>query len=137
MLAEILSAAEFLDGHCMRVVEQQLEGASNPLTPTSAAAAVPSEQGSASNGSTRDGSPCSDPGSSSGMFTTRQSKSPPFYMVIETHGSREAHDMDKLDTFLEVTIMIGKSSHSRNCRNDLVCLLFWLMSSECFVSLST
>ena len=29
----------------------------------------------------------------------------PFYMLIETHGSNEQHDMQKLDAFLEVNIL--------------------------------
>ena len=27
----------------------------------------------------------------------------PFYMLIETHGSNEGHDIQKLDSFLEVS----------------------------------
>ena len=68
MLAEILSAAEFLDAACMRTVESQLEGVTNPL-----------EGG----GQQSEGAQ-------------------PFYMLIETHGSNEGHDVEKLDAFLEV-----------------------------------
>ena len=31
-----------------------------------------------------------------------EAASSPFYMLIETHGSNEGHDMQKLDCFLEV-----------------------------------
>ena len=86
MLAEILSAAEFLDAACMRTVKAQLEGVANPL-----------EGG----GQQSEGAQ-------------------PFYMLIETHGSNEGHDVEKLDAFLEVGLYIqGVCDRGEGCRGAL------------------
>lgn len=59
-LAEVLSAAEFVDRSAMSMVLEYVEGARDPL------------------------------------------ESPhPFYVLLETRGSRAAHDQEKLDAFLE------------------------------------
>ncbi|GAX81645.1 hypothetical protein CEUSTIGMA_g9073.t1 [Chlamydomonas eustigma] len=126
MLAEILSAAEFLDQHCMRVVEEQLEGVSNPLTDsgtcTAASAAVAAAPGSEG---TNKGPACTDSNTTTGCSTSSFASTfdpdnaasssssaslqlpPRFYMVIETHGSHEAHDVEKLDAFLEAVMSEG------------------------------
>ena len=74
MLAEILSAAEFLDTACMQTVEAQLEGVANPL--------------------------------GGGGQKQKEGGAQLFYMLIETHGSNEGHDVEKLDAFLEVGLHV-------------------------------
>lgn len=76
-LGEILSAVEFLDSESMAMVTAYLPDCSNPL-----------------GGSGRpEGSSASAAG--------------PFYMLIETHGSNEAHDGQKLEAFLEEASSCG------------------------------
>ncbi|XP_064382406.1 D-2-hydroxyglutarate dehydrogenase, mitochondrial-like [Halichondria panicea] len=58
MLGEVLSAVEFLDSHCQRVVEQHCH-LPNPISPS------------------------------------------PFYALVETSGSNDEHDKEKLNSFLE------------------------------------
>ncbi len=78
-LGEILSAVEFLDAESMSMVTQHLEGVRNPLS----ASGSDSSSDSSSSGSGEQGGP--------------------FYMVVETSGSHEAHDAEKLEAFLEVS----------------------------------
>jgi D-2-hydroxyglutarate dehydrogenase len=75
-LGEILSAVEFLDSGSLSLATSLLPGVSNPLGNTGAAAA--------------EGAAAAAAGS-------------PMYMVIETQGSRERHDKEKLEAFLEVS----------------------------------
>eukprot|EP00937_MAST-01D_sp_MAST-1D-sp2_P002765 g2765.t1 len=77
-LCEILSAAEFLDGGCAEIVRQQ--GGANGAA-AGAAAAAPSLR--------LDG------------------KAFPFYVLLETAGSVQAHDAEKLDAFLEGAMGAG------------------------------
>jgi FAD/FMN-containing dehydrogenase len=82
-LGEILSAVEFLDSASLSLATTLLPGVSNPLDNTgSAAPAEAAAQGAAGGGGT--------------------GESGPMYMVIETQGSNERHDKEKLETFLEV-----------------------------------
>ena len=82
-LGEILSAVEFLDSASLSLATTLLPGVSNPLDNTgSAAPAEAAAQGAAGGGGT--------------------GESGPMYMVIETQGSNEMHDKEKLETFLEV-----------------------------------
>lgn len=82
-LGEILSAVEFLDSGSLSLATTLLPGVANPLQHTgTAAAAAPAEQAGAA--------------STAGA---------PMYMVIETQGSNEQHDKEKLESFLEVSVL--------------------------------
>lgn len=86
-LGEILSAVEFLDSGSLSLATSLLPGVSNPLGNTGAAAAAGAAAGAGAGS--------------------------PMYMVIETQGSSEAHDKEKLEGFLEVgsgNIAFGLSS---------------------------
>ena len=63
-------------GQCMDLATQHLEGARNPLAAAGAGG--------------------------TGSSSTSTGGLPPFYMVVETHGSVAEHDQSKLDAFLEV-----------------------------------
>jgi D-2-hydroxyglutarate dehydrogenase len=76
-LGEILSAVEFLDSGSLSLATSLLPGVSNPLGNTGAAAAEGAAAAAAAGS--------------------------PMYMVIETQGSRERHDKEKLEAFLEVS----------------------------------
>lgn len=77
-LGEILSAVEFLDAASLQLATTLLPWVSNPLGSTGAAAAAAAGQAAAAAGDSS------------------------MYMVIETQGSNEAHDKEKLESFLEV-----------------------------------
>lgn len=87
-LGEILSAVEFLDAGSLSLATSLLPGVSNPLGNTGAAAAA-----------------------AEGVAVSVAAGSP-MYMVVETQGSSEQHDKEKLEAFLEVG--------GRVCTLDLV-----------------
>lgn len=86
-LGEILSAVEFLDSASLSLATSLLPGVSNPLDNTGTAAAAPQAASTAA-----------AEGGGGGSWG-----SGPMYMVIETQGSNERHDKEKLETFLEVS----------------------------------
>eukprot|EP00201_Polytomella_parva_P001980 CAMPEP_0175087044 /NCGR_PEP_ID=MMETSP0052_2-20121109/29606_1 /TAXON_ID=51329 ORGANISM="Polytomella parva, Strain SAG 63-3" /NCGR_SAMPLE_ID=MMETSP0052_2 /ASSEMBLY_ACC=CAM_ASM_000194 /LENGTH=481 /DNA_ID=CAMNT_0016359335 /DNA_START=334 /DNA_END=1779 /DNA_ORIENTATION=+ len=76
-LAEILSAAEFLDLESMKMVTKYLpDNVVNPLSSSSSSSAAAASDS-------------------------------PFFMVIETHGSNETHDQEKMGAFLEDCMSLG------------------------------
>lgn len=89
MLGEIMSAYEFLDSECMRLLNAHLK-LPNPISGSDSAA-------------TRCRSACS----ASGVTPPAVLLSPadcPFYIVIETSGSDAAHDGEKLHNFLDAAM---------------------------------
>eukprot|EP00775_Hariotina_reticulata_P011142 gene11142-11295_t len=82
-LGEILSAVEFLDTESLQMVTTHLPGVSNPLQTGSAAGQQ--QQQDASEGQQQH----------------------PFYMLVETQGSNEMHDREKLEAFLEGVMSDG------------------------------
>jgi FAD/FMN-containing dehydrogenase len=82
-LGEILSAVEFLDSESLHLATTFIPGVSNPLDNTGAAAAEGQQSGQSAAAAGAGGSG-------------------PMYMVIETQGSSEPHDKEKLEAFLEV-----------------------------------
>jgi D-2-hydroxyglutarate dehydrogenase len=81
-LGEILSAVEFLDAESLHMVTTHLPGVVNPLQQQTGSAAGQQQQQDASDGQQQ-----------------------PLYMVVETQGSNEVHDREKLEAFLEVSIL--------------------------------
>jgi hypothetical protein len=112
-LGEILSAVEFLDAASLSLATTLLPGVSNPLgnTGTTAAAAADAGQTAAATGQTAAAGGQTAAGQTAAGQTAAAGHEAaeaaaagdgPMYMVIETQGSNEAHDKEKLESFLEV-----------------------------------
>ena len=81
-LSEILSAVEFLDKECLELVVKQMDG--NVKHPLEDNMVIPERECDKNNGES------------------------PFYLLIETSGSVDSHDKEKLEIFLEEVM---KDSH--------------------------
>jgi FAD/FMN-containing dehydrogenase len=100
-LGEVLSAAEFLDAACMRLVCHHLPGVVNPLQPTGGGPGQPSVASGGAGSGGRWQAPAS---TGACVEPAAAADEPPFYVLIETQGSNPEHDTAKLQDFLEVVI---------------------------------
>lgn len=115
-LGEVLSACEFLDAASMAMAVEFLPGAADPLRPRQGQQQQEQQQGGTDS---RAGSGGGCDGADSG---TGQ---PPFYMLIETHGSDAAHDAKKLERFLEAAMAEGLVGDGTIAGSDAQAASIW------------
>ncbi|GFR44054.1 hypothetical protein Agub_g5214 [Astrephomene gubernaculifera] len=99
-LGEVLSAVEFLDASCSVLACEQLEGVRNPLV------AAEGEQGAAA-------------------VTHGSEALSPFYMLVETHGSNQEHDLQKMEQFLEAVMAEGCVSDGTLAASEAQARAIW------------
>lgn len=112
-LGEILSACEFLDSASMDMALRHLPGVSNPLQAPGSGSDAGSHGGGGSGG-------VADAASADGT-----GRAAPFYMLIETHGSSEAHDAEKLEGFLEEAMAAGLVGDGTLAGSDAQAAAIW------------
>ncbi|KXZ53063.1 hypothetical protein GPECTOR_8g57 [Gonium pectorale] len=101
-LGEVLSAVEFLDTAASTLTTAHLDGVRNPLVAETAGGGV-------------NGGGWGEATGGGGEVTRGSAWSPassgasggPFYVLVETHGSDEEHDRQKMERFLEAVMSDG------------------------------